>query len=93
MERLTTKGYEYCSCDFMEDGIYEMANKLSSYEDVGTPEECREAVDKQNPIHARMVISNKVGECPKCSYVVFKWYDSDMSYCCKCGQAIDWSDE
>lgn len=40
MERLTTEGYKYHSCDFMEDGIYEMANRLSEYEDTGlTPEE------------------------------------------------------
>lgn len=40
MERLTTKGYKYISTDFMEDGVYHLANKLSRYEDTGlTPEE------------------------------------------------------
>lgn len=33
MERLTEKGYQYHSCDFMEDGIFEWANKLREYED------------------------------------------------------------
>lgn len=34
MERLTTKGCIYHSLDFMEDGVYEMANKLRDYEDL-----------------------------------------------------------
>ena len=34
MERLTTKGCTYHSLDFMEDGVYEMANKLREYEDL-----------------------------------------------------------
>ena len=38
MERETTKGYQYHSCDFMEDGVYLMANKLREYEDA--EEEC-----------------------------------------------------
>ena len=43
MERLTEKGYKYHSCDFMEDGTHEWANRLSEYEDTGlTPEQIRE---------------------------------------------------
>ena len=33
MERETEKGYQYHSCEFMEDGVYLMANKLREYED------------------------------------------------------------
>ncbi len=33
MERFTEKGYEYYPCEFMEDGISDMANKLREYED------------------------------------------------------------
>lgn len=33
MKRLTERGHEYHSCDFMEDGVFEMANKLREYED------------------------------------------------------------
>lgn len=43
MERLTTEGYKYHSCDFMEDGICEMVNRLSEYEDTGlTPKEIKD---------------------------------------------------
>lgn len=43
MERLTEAGYKYHSCDFMEDGMYEWANRLSEYEDTGlTPPEIME---------------------------------------------------
>ena len=39
MERLTEPGYEYHSCDFMDDGIYIDMNRLRDYEDSGlTPE-------------------------------------------------------
>lgn len=40
MERLTEPGYEYHSCDFMDDGIYIDMNRLREYEDTGlTPDE------------------------------------------------------
>ena len=46
MERLTTEGYKYHSCDFMEDGICEMVNRLSEYEDTGlTPEDVERVND------------------------------------------------
>lgn len=43
MNRLTTQGVTYGSCEFMDDGIHEWINKLSAYEDTGlTPEEIQE---------------------------------------------------
>ena len=43
MERLTEPGYEYHSCDFMDDGIYIDMNRLRDYEDTGlTPEQIRQ---------------------------------------------------
>ena len=40
MKRLTEPGYEYHSCDFMDDGIYIDMNRLREYEDTGlTPDE------------------------------------------------------
>ena len=40
MKRLTEPGYEYYSCDFMDDGIYIDMNRLREYEDTGlTPDE------------------------------------------------------
>lgn len=43
MERRTQPGYEYHSCDFMDDGVYIDMNLLREYEDTGlTPDEIRE---------------------------------------------------
>ena len=40
MERRTQQGYEYHSCDFMDDGVYIDMNLLREYEDTGlTPQE------------------------------------------------------
>ena len=47
MKRLTEAGYKYYSCDFMEDGVYEIANQLSEYEDTGiTPERVMELKER-----------------------------------------------
>ena len=43
MERRTEPGYEYHSCDFMDDGVYIDMNLLREYEDTGlTPEQILE---------------------------------------------------
>lgn len=43
MERRTQPGYEYHSCDFMDDGVYIDMNLLREYEDTGlTPQEIME---------------------------------------------------
>lgn len=43
MERRTQPGYEYHSCDFMDDGVYIDMNLLREYEDTGlTPPEIME---------------------------------------------------
>lgn len=43
MKRRTQPGYEYHSCDFMDDGVYIDMNLLREYEDTGlTPEQIRE---------------------------------------------------
>ena len=42
MERRTQPGYEYHSCDFMDDGVYIDMNLLREYEDTGlTPEQIK----------------------------------------------------
>ena len=47
MKRLTEAGYTYHSCDFMEDGVYELANRLAEYEDTGlTPEQIRKLKER-----------------------------------------------
>ena len=63
---------------------------LRDYEKIGTPEECRAAVEKQT---ARKATTNHSWThyhffCPVCNMEV-----NDMKYCPNCGQKLDWSDE
>lgn len=53
------------------------------YEEIGTPEECRAAVEKQT---AKKPI---VHQCPACGNAVML---SDGKCCSNCGQRLDWSD-
>ena len=64
--------------------------EIQQYRSIGTPEECRTAVDKQrkkkilNPL-----TSFSLGTCPVCSiHQLGRW-----RYCSRCGQKLDWSDE
>lgn len=61
--------------------------EIQRYHAIGTPEECRAAVEKQMRI--------KVGRwkdgyacCPMCRRGVVK----EDRYCCYCGQKLDWGD-
>lgn len=66
---------------------YEDADAWEAYKAIGTPEECREAVEKQKakkPIDGCMFSG-----CPNCG-------DIEIQYCTYCpnyGQKLDWSEE
>ena len=64
------------------------------YQEIGTVEECREAVGKQKPKKPLILVSRggKGGKyciCPRCEAVTGK----HIPFCRLCGQAIDWSNE
>lgn len=70
----------------------EYADKLAEYESIGTPEECREAVEKQTDEKPTAVLGTFGGteyECKNCGSDVC--YGDE--YCRWCGQKLDWSDE
>ena len=59
MERRTQPGYEYHSCDFMDDGVYIDMNLLREYEDTGlTPGQIMELKERVNggwiPVEERL---------------------------------------
>ena len=63
---------------------------LYEYRQIGTPEECRAAVEKQK---AKKVMRNKTMNiyfCPVCERRVNYMH---TLYCSGCGQKLDWSDE
>lgn len=66
--------------------------EVQQYRAIGTPEECREAVEKQadeKPTAVLGIFGGKEYECKNCGSDVC--YGDE--YCRWCGQKLDWSDE
>lgn len=93
MKRRTQPGYEYHSCDFMEDGIYEWANRLSEYEDTGlTPQEIME-LKERDTAKPPIDIEDNYGffVCPSCGNSIYASDDFEShKFCLNCGQRIQW---
>lgn len=81
--------------------LAEWLEELQQYRQIGTVEECREAVDKQTAKKPTLIDYKKYTNfvdnadflqdaywCPNCKRVV-----RSGSFCRDCGQHIDWSDE
>lgn len=73
--------------------------EIQQYREIGTVEECREAVEKQKSgkieYETDAVFNNgfghyRMGKCPICD----SHYNSDdeINYCSKCGKKLDWSE-
>ena len=94
------KGY-FCINDFIAIEVAIKAlEEVDQYRAIGTPEECREAVEKQKAkkpdyegdgySDGHLVYDTWI--CPCCSKHYEVDYD-DYDYCPECGQHIEWSDE
>lgn len=79
--------------------VYEAAIKaleeVQQYRAIGTPEECKIAVEKQRP---RKPINpdDDYGtfKCPNCNGLIFTVDRFEThKHCLLCGQLLDWSDE
>lgn len=76
----------------LQDRFVDVSLRLGEYMAIGTPEECREAMEKQNrkpvkdPYGTRYIW--KAGYCPVCGCGVTARWD----YCQCCGQKLRWSD-
>ena len=58
---------------------------VQQYRTIGTPEECRVAVEKQTAKRPRIIGNAMIcPSCPRC----FK--SDNFTYCPSCGQMIDW---
>ncbi len=83
MERRTQPGYEYHSCDFMDDGVYIDMNLLRDYEDTGlTPPEIMELKERDKP--RKIELNAGIPTCPVCGRRVVRCYD----FCPDCGQRL-----
>lgn len=67
---------------------------LRHYQEIGTVEECREAVEKQEPKKPEVSDSDfDYYKCPVCgAYIWATDCVQDHNYCLNCGQAIDWEE-
>ena len=75
---------------------------LYEYQQIGTPEECRAAVEKQKAKKPKEY-EDKFYACATCGNVLLhKWEKyptklmdkkNGLPYCLGCGQELDWSDE
>ena len=64
--------------------------ELKQYRETGTPEECRAAMEKQEPFKPETVgLYIGIGRC-KCGV---EFLDSKTNYCGNCGQKLNWSTE
>ena len=61
---------------------------VQQYRTIGTPEECRVAVEKQTAKRPRIMGNAMIcPSCPRC----FK--SDNFTYCPSCGQKLKWEDE
>ena len=71
--------------------------EVQQYRAIGTPEECRAAVEKQTA--KKIEIFNGQASCPNCKYlfgemdIIKNLRAWNMPHCKDCGQKLDWSDE
>ena len=69
--------------------------EIQQYREIGTVEECREAVERRKPKRAVLdcMIGNWEGRfyCPACGKVILRdCGDVENTFCERCGQAIRW---
>ena len=86
------------NCDHKDEYIEELEAEVEEYRTIGTPEECRAAVEKQTAKKVKSISQVKdgdryvglIGRCPCCGDIL----EEDTVYC-DCGQRLDWgtSDE
>ena len=70
--------------------ILAMVEELKRYRAIGTPEECRETVEKQEPFKPETAgLYIGIGRC-KCGV---EFLDSKTNYCGNCGQKLNWGTE
>lgn len=87
MERRTQPGYEYHSCDFMDDGVYIDMNLLREYEDTGlTPEQVRELKERNTAKMCKQSIYDYDSITCVCGSDMDK--DVEFMFCPWCGQRL-----
>ena len=75
--------------------IKKALEEVQQYRAIGTPEECRAAVEKQKakkPLGGKDIDGKEYDICRECSAIVSDG-DWHAEYCPDCGQKIDWKED
>lgn len=88
-------GADCNDCRSYHRQLVEWLEELKQYRAIGTPEECRAAIERQNP-RAAITEKEDIGTtkytCPACGmYMGWSTGLFPARYCWKCGQKLDWS--
>lgn len=81
------------NCEY--DVAISVLKEIQQYREIGTVEECREAVEKQNPKKPKEILRHRGGfetlHCPNCNtdYQMDNRYTITEGYCPACGKLID----
>ena len=80
--------------DYAIEEAIKAIKEIQQYREIGTVEECREAVEKRKP---KRPIKDKWKHdcCPSCGWFVSEetgWGDRYNPHCENCGQAIQWDE-
>lgn len=67
------------------------AELVDEYRAIGTPEECRAAVEKQRAKKPIIYKETNRADCPVCGATVRGISKPFGDYCSKCGKKLDWS--
>lgn len=86
------KCYDAClygegNCEY--DAAIIALKEVQRYREIGTVEECREAVKKQKPKKPHRNYKKFSGLWCKCGWYLGQKQCLDIKYCPNCGQAID----
>lgn len=92
-------GCNHCQNDAIEIAIKAL-EEVQQYRAIGTPGECRAAMEKQTKKNLIFDKPLMVLSCPICGHYAQEVVEDDGStrgnipkYCSRCGQKLDWSDE
>ena len=95
-ERLAIEEYRQQIPEYYEaiEFAVKSLEEVQQYRAIGTPEECRAAVDKQTA--KKPCKENTIWHCPECGEEIY--WDTDYGqqkfrYCPDCGKKLNWSDE
>ena len=72
---------------------YKESADWDAYRAIGTPEECRAAVEKQTAKKPVTYKGTNRADCPICGATVRGISKPFGDWCSNCGQKLDWSDE